>query len=575
MLLVLCGLPFIPAKIAFACSGGGISTVGELVSSAAIIAKGRITQTDTAHINAKVQVDEYFKGNSDKDALLLVQSDPLFFAIHRDFPSPGGCRIPGKRLEVGEVYYLFINRNPDGSYTPIEVNQFDVTLYKVLPNAKVERGEQVNDVEFRQQIESLSGSSVQPPKGKSAYVLTTPLLIRTTTGNYLLPVDGEPPSLYSGSTDALVTNKRGCANVNCTAVSASGLFVGRFTEDGASIRTNISALTANKGEQQLGRAFLFSSVRNQAVIWNDHVLALYDLQAFSNHVLLASIPLAGEPSSSLQGQGAWSVVQTINAGVDLIMLAEEHYDHDASTYIEQQTALLRAVKEAIENGQLSMQRLDQAVGCVLHLKQARGLLATSLPEGSIATVGSEAHCAVEMQVSRQAVALLRGEASTLPLAREAQIVLINTTLRASYATLNQTRGIGPNPDQSAFDHLEAAMREKFSRFRVISAEAFLAGEATFSLNEKIVAVTENYPLPGMDFDQRSQSQIISDLHSRFGARLIIVALRDPYELAALPAITTYLCAFSFRPSAARAAAEALAGEVVPSGKTPVSAQMTA
>ncbi len=270
-----------------------------------------------------------------------------------------------------------------------------------------------------------------------------------------------------------------------------------------------------------------------------------------------------------------SVVQAINAGVDLIMLAEEHYDHNASTYIDQQTALLRAVKEAVENGQLSMQRLDQAVGRVLRLKEARELLAGNLPEGSIAGIGSDAHRAVEMEVSRQAVALLRGEATALSLGHEARVVLVNTTLRASYATLNQTRGIGPNPDRSAFDYFEAAMREKFPQLRVITAEAFLAGEATFSPDEKIVAVTENYPLPGMDFDQHSQTQIISDLHSRIGSRLIVVALRDPYELATLPAITTYLCAFSFRPSAARAAAEALDGDYIPSGTTPVSAQMPA
>ena len=40
-------------------------------------------------------------------------------------------------------------------------------------------------------------------------------------------------------------------------------------------------------------------------------------------------------------------------GVDLIMLAEEHYDHDAATYLQQQTGLLRAVKTAVEEGALS------------------------------------------------------------------------------------------------------------------------------------------------------------------------------------------------------------------------------
>jgi beta-N-acetylhexosaminidase len=51
---------------------------------------------------------------------------------------------------------------------------------------------------------------------------------------------------------------------------------------------------------------------------------------------------------------------------------------------------------------------------------------------------------------------------------------------------------------------------------------------------------------------------------------VVVALRDPYELRYLPELPTYLCAFSFRPSAAQAAAEVLCGEVSPHGHTPVS-----
>ena len=46
---------------------------------------------------------------------------------------------------------------------------------------------------------------------------------------------------------------------------------------------------------------------------------------------------------------AEAIIQGFNAGVDLMMLAEEHYDHDASQYLEQQRALIRATIAAVDD----------------------------------------------------------------------------------------------------------------------------------------------------------------------------------------------------------------------------------
>ena len=67
-----------------------------------------------------------------------------------------------------------------------------------------------------------------------------------------------------------------------------------------------------------------------------------------------------------------------------------------------------------------------------------------------------------------------------------------------------------------------------------------------------------------------QAGIIRRLHEKAPERLIVVALRDPYELSDFPEIGTYVCAFSFRPCAARAAAQALLGEIEAGGRSPVS-----
>ena len=86
----------------------------------------------------------------------------------------------------------------------------------------------------------------------------------------------------------------------------------------------------------------------------------------------------------------------------------------------------------------------------------------------------------------------------------------------------------------------------------------------------IVAVSENYTLPGMDFDQSLQVKIVRELHRHAADRLLVVALRDPYQLAEYVEVGSFVCSFSFRPPAAVAAAEVLLGQVEASGRTPVS-----
>ena len=261
-----------------------------------------------------------------------------------------------------------------------------------------------------------------------------------------------------------------------------------------------------------------------------------------------------------------AAIQAFKAGVDLMMLAEEHYDHDAAQYLENQRALIRAVIHAVDAGVISAERVDEAVRRVLHLKQDAGF--TTEPRAGTGIVGAEANRAVELTVARRAVSVLRDREGLLPLGPSAPITLVNTTKRSAYEVLTRTRGIGPNQATPAFDVFAKAVASKCVDVTVIAAEDF----AIDDLPEAgvIVAISENYTLPGMDFDQSRQAEIIRSLHESAGERLVAVALRDPYELANFPEIGTYICSFSFRPCAAEAAAEVLLGETEARGRTPVS-----
>ncbi len=262
-----------------------------------------------------------------------------------------------------------------------------------------------------------------------------------------------------------------------------------------------------------------------------------------------------------------AAIQGFKAGVDLMMLAEEHYDHDAGQYLANQRALIRAVTQAVADGRISRARVDDAVTRVLRLKREAGWSTEALPDAS-AQVGGAEHRAVELELSRRAVSILRDNNGLLPLDPAAPITLVNTTERSAYDVLTQTRGIGPNQATAAFDVFADSMRARCAQLSVTAAEDFSL--ADLPDEGLIIAVTENYTLPGMDFQGARQAEIVSALHEAAGGRLIVVGLRDPYELANFPDIDSYLCAFSFRPCAAQAAADALLGECEASGRSPVS-----
>ena len=263
-------------------------------------------------------------------------------------------------------------------------------------------------------------------------------------------------------------------------------------------------------------------------------------------------------------------IAALQAGVDLIMLAEEHYNHDAARYLEQQTAMLDRVAEAVRTGVIAAERIDDAVRRVLRLKVGLGSAQDEAARArSPEIVGSAEHRAVELRAARESVAVLRGADRFAPLSANAPFALVNTTARAAYAPIDKTRGIGPSQSTPAFDLFVQALQARTATFTLLTAEEVLAG-ALPPLGVPVVAVTENYPLPGMDFDQHTQAPVIQRLAQAAPGRLTVVALRDPYELVALPAEIVYVCAFSFRSCAAQAAAEVMLGERVPVGHSPVS-----
>ncbi|WP_436003028.1 glycoside hydrolase family 3 protein [Knoellia sp. LjRoot47] len=70
-------------------------------------------------------------------------------------------------------------------------------------------------------------------------------------------------------------------------------------------------------------------------------------------------------------------------------------------------------------------------------------------------------------------------------------------------------------------------------------------------------------------DKRAGQQKLVKALQDTGIPVIVVATRDPYDIAYLPGTATYLSTYSYSPVAIEAAARVISGAVAPTGKLPV------
>jgi beta-glucosidase len=108
-----------------------------------------------------------------------------------------------------------------------------------------------------------------------------------------------------------------------------------------------------------------------------------------------------------------AVVRSINAGVDMNMVPQNY-----PLYMEH-------LKTAVENGDVSMERIDDAVRRILRTKFVMGLFERPFSDPTlIASVGSEAHRAVARQAVSESLVLLRNENQALPIDPAVPVIFV-------------------------------------------------------------------------------------------------------------------------------------------------------
>ncbi len=271
-----------------------------------------------------------------------------------------------------------------------------------------------------------------------------------------------------------------------------------------------------------------------------------------------------------------AVVQTVGAGADMVLLAEERYGDEFGDYLARQVRLVEGLAAAVDAGRVPESRIDEAVTRILTLKAryAAGDQPAPDPGAAAEVVGAPAHREVEREVAEGAVVLVQNHARIVPLhgASAGRLVMLSATDPEGYRRMSAGRGIGPNVVERPADiaAAEISRRHPGMQSLVFRGDEWDSHTETLAGASAIVVVTEKLPLAGFDFPDESQRRLVQWLLARRFAPVIVLACRDPYELAGFPGVDAYVCAMGYRPACVRAAVGVLFGEIPARGRLPVS-----
>ncbi|HID08386.1 MAG TPA: hypothetical protein EYP10_14710, partial [Armatimonadetes bacterium] len=251
---------------------------------------------------------------------------------------------------------------------------------------------------------------------------------------------------------------------------------------------------------------------------------------------------------------AEAAVMALRAGADVLLA-----DDPAITY----DALLHAIR----TGDISLQRLDEAVLRVLELKEWLGLHEQRYVDVNAvsAVVGADEHREVAVNVARAGITMLRNENDIVPLGADARIfaiappshrytgesptrtllsLLCNAFVRA------ETTEISENPTDDEISQVR-------NRARALQPDAIVF--ATF-------ARAEAY--------REESSQIATEMVELVRelsklAPVIALSCGSPYALMRFDDAGVWLCAYSDCDASIQAVVEVLAGRLAPTGAVPV------
>ncbi len=258
-----------------------------------------------------------------------------------------------------------------------------------------------------------------------------------------------------------------------------------------------------------------------------------------------------------------AAILTILAGADMIMLAEERYGEDVGDYIKSQNEMIDRVEQAVIEGRIPMERLNEAYNRIISLKEKYKLAEKLTVDAASASsfVGNPEHKAAALRVAESSLYMAYDKRSSVPLKPGSSVSVVRLTKENVEEIITIAAGIGPNYYTAYADFVSEMIAAGFD-VSEYNYEDEIPGE------DVIICVSENYPFPGASLDLEEQRRRLAVVKENTKAPLINVALKDPYD-ALIVQPDTYISAIGSNISNVKAMVNLLSGKIEAKGKLPV------
>ena len=239
-------------------------------------------------------------------------------------------------------------------------------------------------------------------------------------------------------------------------------------------------------------------------------------------------------------------VRAVLAGADNLLMAP---DMDAAH---------AAVLAAVASGRISQKRLDESVARILLLKLERGILLHPYtdPSGLDSVVGTPEHLAKAAAITDRTTTVLKNDNATLPMAAGGKKILVTGYGAAVTTTLSD-----------ALTRRAAVVTRRETG--AAPADAAIADTVAEASGQDAIVVTTMKAWDTAVTDRLGGQQRLVAALLATGKPVVVIAVRDPYDIAYLPGARTYLATYSYSPVAIESAVRVITGEVAPTGKLPV------
>jgi beta-N-acetylhexosaminidase len=269
---------------------------------------------------------------------------------------------------------------------------------------------------------------------------------------------------------------------------------------------------------------------------------LRDNLAFKGLIVTDSMTMAGVAA---RYDGAASAVMAIKAGADMVLTPPDV------------GAAIRAVRQAVEHGEIAESRINASVERILRAKAALGLSehrTIDLQEVDRVVSDPEFN-AVAQDIADRSITLVRDERKSVPFAKTKLLAV------AVIDEDNRNNTIQPFLAELRHGGVEVQAVNLDNRSSDKDVERAIAQMDQSSAVVYCMLVKGVLPPAGR--------QLAEELVKTHGTA-IAISFGNPYLLTAMPAVPAYMAAYSPHPISQRAAARALLGTIDITGSLPVS-----